>query len=150
MNAAFTGEFSYFHPSTNFKDSTGIIAISVGSNYTFSNSITLQAEVLYNQQRKTISSFADYYKMDLSAKNLSFSKFTAMFQGSYPISPLLNLSLAGMYFPDVEGYFVGPSLTYSLTENLEFSILAQSFTGKFSAGTAQTYNFAFLKMKLNF
>ncbi|MHB9141041.1 MAG: hypothetical protein ACYC25_04115 [Paludibacter sp.] len=149
-NAAFTGEFSYFHPKTNFSDSTGIVAISLGSNYTFNNSLIIQAEVLYNQQRKTISSFTDYYNMDLSAKNLSFSKFTAMLQGSYPISALLNLSLAGMYFPDVEGYFVGPSLTYSLTENLEFSILAQSFTGKFSAGITQTYNFAFLKVKWNF
>lgn len=149
-NVAFTGEFSYFHPKTNFSDSTGIIDISLGSSYTFSNSLTLQAEVLYNQQRKTISSFTDYYNMDLSAKNLSFSKFTAMLQGSYPISPLLNLSLAGMYFPDIEGYFVGPSLTYSLTENLEFSILTQSFTGKFTTGTIQTYNFVFLKMKLNF
>ena len=149
-NAALTGEFSYFHPKTNFSDSTGIVAISVGSNYTFSNLFTLQAEVLYNQQRKTISNFTDYYNMDLSAKNLSFSKFAAMLQGSYPISPLLNLSLAGMYFPDIDGYFVGPSLTYSLTDNLDFSILAQSFTGKFSAGTKQTYNFAFLKMKWNF
>lgn len=149
-NAAFTGEFSYFHPNVNFRDSTGIVSISVGSNYTFGNSLTLQAEILYNQQRKSISGFTDYYNMDLSAKNLSFSKFTAMLQGSYPISPLLNLSLAGMYFPDIDGYFIGPSLNYSLTENLEFSILAQSFTGKFLVGSTQTYNFAFLKMKLNF
>ena len=149
-NAAFTGEFSYFHHTTNFSDSTGIVAISVGSNYTFSNSFTLQAELLYNQQRKSISSFTDYYNMNLSAKNLSFSKFTAMLQGSYPITPLLNVTLAGMYFPDINGYFAGPSLTYSLTENLDFSILAQSFTGKFTAGTIQTYNFAFLKMKWHF
>ncbi|MFA5045261.1 MAG: hypothetical protein WC542_04975 [Paludibacter sp.] len=72
-----------------------------------------------------------------------------MLQGSYPISPLLNLSLTGMYFPDIDGYFVGPSLNYSLTENLVFSILAQSFTGKLSAVITQTYNFAFLKMKWN-
>ena len=149
-NAAFTGEFSYFHPMSNFKDSTGIVAISVGSNYTFSNSFTLQAEVLYNQQRKTINSFTDYYNMDISAKSLSFSHYTAMLQGSYPITPLLNISLAGMYFPDIEGYFIGPSLTYSLTENLGFSILVQSFTGKFTAESAQTYNFAFLKIKWNF
>ena len=149
-NAAFTGEFSYFHPIKNFIDSIGIVAISVGSNYTFSNSFTLQAELLYNQQRKSISSFTDYYNMNLSAKNLSFSKFTAMLQGSYPITPLLNVSLSGMYFPDIDGYFAGPSLSYSLTENLDFSILAQSFTGKFSAGTSQTFNFIFLKVKLNF
>jgi hypothetical protein len=109
----------------------------------------LQAEVLYNQQRKTISNFTDYNNIYLSAKNLSFSKFTAMLQGSYPISPLLNLSLTGMYFPDIDGYFVGPSLNYSLTENLVFSILAQSFTGKLSAVITRTYNFAFLKMKWN-
>ncbi len=149
-NAAFNGEFSYFQPTKRFSDSTNIVAVSLGSNYTFSNSLTLQAELLYNQHQETNSSFTDYYYMDLSAKNLSFSKYTAMLQASYPVSPLLNLSFTGMYFPDIDGYFVGPSLTYFLTENLEASMLAQSFTGKFLAGAAQTYNFAFLKMKWNF
>ncbi|MDD3022123.1 MAG: hypothetical protein PHX61_14260, partial [Alphaproteobacteria bacterium] len=83
-NAAFTGEFSYFHPQKHFSDNTGIVAVSLGSNYTFNNSLTLQAEVLYNQQQKRNNSFTEYYNMDLSARNLSFSKYTAMVQASYP------------------------------------------------------------------
>jgi len=149
-NASFTGEFSYFHPKDYYADSTGIIAVSVGSNYTFNNSLSLQAELLYNQQKKKISNFNDYYQMDLSAKNLSFSEFSFMLQGSYPISPLFNISLSGMYFPDIKGYFIGPSLLFSLTNNLDFSFISQSFTGKFAPNTKETYHFAFLKVKYSF
>ncbi len=149
-NAAFTGELSYFRPKNNFTDTTGVVSASIGSSYTFRNSLTLLTEVLYNQTNTSVTNFSDYYNLNLSAKNLSFSKFTAMLQASYPVTPLFNVSLAGMYFPDLKGVFVGPTLTYSLTDNLEFSLIMQSFSGKFSSNTSQTYNLAFLKMKWNF
>ena len=149
-NASFTGECSYFHPKNHFSDSTGVVAASLGSGYTFSNSLTLQAEVLYNPQKNTTFNLSDYYNLDLSAKNLSFSDLSVLLQGSYPITPLFNVSLAGMYFPDIKSYFVGPTFIYSLSQNLDFSFLMQSFSGKFSSTVNQNYNFAFLKMKWSF
>lgn len=149
--ASFRGEVSYFQPKHNFADTTGILVVSLGTDYTFKNSFMLQFEVLYNQNKGSgISNFADFYNESLSAKNLSFTKITFMLQGSYPITPLLNVSLAGMYFPKLNGIFLGPSFTYSLTNNIDFSIITQSFAGQLVKGQTEHYNFAFLRLKLNF
>ncbi len=149
--ASFYGEISYFQPKHHFADTSGILVASLGSQYTFKNSFMLQFEVLYNQNKSTgFSSFMDFYNMSLSAKNLSFTTFTFMLEGSYPVTPLFNISLAGMYFPKINGIFIGPTLTYSLTNNIDFSIITQSFEGQLAKGNSQNYNFAFLRLKLNF
>lgn len=149
--ASFRGEVSYFHPKQNFTDTTGLLLASLGSEYTFKNAFTIQFEVLYNQNKSLgLSSFADYYNMSLSAKNLSFSEISLMFQGNYPVTPLFNVSVAGMYFPKLNGFFVGPSLSYSLTDNLDFSFIAQSFTGQLEKGHAEYFHLGFLRLKWNF
>ena len=150
-DAAFRGEISYFQPKHNFSDTTGILVVSLGTDYTFKNSFTLQFEVLYNQNKNlVVSNFVDFYNESLSAKNLSFTKVTFMLQGSYPITPLFNVSLAGMYFPKLNGIFLGPSFTWSLTNNLDFSLFVQSFAGQLVKGQTEHFNFGFLRLKWNF
>ena len=149
--ASFRGEVSYFQPKYNFADTSGILVVSLGTDYTFKNSFMLQFEMLYNQNRSSgISNFVDFYNMSLSAKNLSFTKVTLMLQGSYPITPLFNVSLAGMYFPKLNGIFLGPSFTWSLTKNIDFSLITQSFAGQLLKGQTEHFNFAFLRLKWNF
>ena len=133
--SSFRGEVSYFQPKHNFADTSGILVVSLSTDYTFKNSLMLQFEVLYNQNRSSVvSNFVDFYNESLSAKNLSFTKVTFMLQGSYPITPLLNVSLSGMYFPKLNWFFLGPSFTYSITENIDFSLIAQSFAGQLVKG----------------
>ena len=149
--ASFRGEISYFQPKHNFADTTGILIVSLGTDYTFKNSFTVQFEALYNQNRSSgVTSFVDFYNESLSAKNLSFTKVTFMLQGSYPITPLFNVSLAGMYFPKLNGIFLGPSFTWSLTNNLDFSLFVQSFAGQLVKGQTEHFNFGFLRLKWNF
>ena len=149
--ASFRGEISYFQPKHKFADTTGILVVSLGTDYTFKNSFTLQFEVMYNQNRSSgVTNFVDFYNESLSAKNLSFTKVTFMLQGSYPITPLFNISLAGMYFPKLNGIFLGPSFTYSLTNNLDFLLIVQSFAGQLVKGQTEHFNFGFLRLKWNF
>ena len=89
----------------------------------------LQAEVLYNN----VSSNNAYglmamYSAPLSAKNLSISQWNIFTNASYPITPRLNGSLYGMYFVDIQSYYAGLSLEYSVIENLDFSFIAQYFS----------------------
>ena len=35
-----------------------------------------------------------------------------------------------MWFPDLKGYFAGPSIDYSLAENVDFSIFWQHFESR--------------------
>ena len=151
LNASFRGEISYFHPKKNFADTSGVISVSLGSEYAFKNSFVLQVEFLYRKNKSSdIKSFTDYYNMTLSAKNLSFTDYSIMLQGSYPVTPLFNVSLAAMYFPKLNGLFIGPSLSYSLTENIDFSIFVQSFSGEFIVGQTDHFNMGFLRLKWNF
>jgi hypothetical protein len=150
-DAGFYGEFTYFHPKRSLLDTAGVLVFSLGSQYTFSNSLNLQAEFLYNQMRSAgLNSFSDYYNMTLSPKYLSFTTVSLMLQASYPITPLLNISLAGMYFPKLSGLFIGPSCTYSMTDNIDFSLIIQTFNGQTTNGTNEIFSFGFIRLKWNF
>ncbi len=155
--AGFRGEMTYLHPTDNFKDTSGVYYSSISIDYTFSNSLYLQVESLFSvlPDDFNISSFMDYYQGPLTVKNLSFSKWNLFAQVSYPITPLFNLSLAGMYFPDLKGYYAGPTLAYSLNDNMEFSFISQLFSGEFpDAISGEAVNtemfFAFLRYKFSF
>lgn len=148
----FNGEASYFHPQKNFSDTTGLLLVTAGLNYMFSNSLLFTVEGIYNGyfDKLNLSSFSDIYFMPLSVKTTSFSKFSWMGQFSYPIHPLLNASIAAMYFPSFgNSYFINPSLAYSAGNNLEIALFGQSFVGKFN-GNSEKLNMLFLRFRVSF
>lgn len=148
----FNGEVSYFHPQENFKDSTGVTIVSAGLSYMFDNSLNLSFEGNYNGyfDKLNISSFSDLYFMPLSVKTTSYSEFSWFGQLSYPIHPLINGSLAIMYFPSLgNGYFLMPSLSYSVSDNSEFALYGQRFEGKFG-GQYDKMSMIFLRFRFSF
>ncbi len=150
--AGFNGEMTYIHPDENFRDTSGMILSSFSVNYMFSNSLFLQFEGFYNGNFKNMNmnSFTSYYYRPLTVKTLSFSEFSWFGQASYPIHPLLDGNLSLMYFPDIDGFFVNPSLRYSLTNNVQLSAFAQLFEGKFTGTKKERINFIFFRFKWSF
>jgi len=150
----FRGEMSYLHPVKDAGDTTGLFFISVALDYTFPNSLMLQAEGLYNQlPRGSSESFIDFYSRPLSVKDLSFTEYNLFAQASYPFTPLLNGSLAAIFFPRIHGYFLGPSMTCSLGNNLDIALFLQYFKGNFpglSGIEKQSFTMAFVRAKWNF
>ncbi len=154
---SFRGELSYFYPMKNFEDTTGLFFASVSSEYIFSNSFTIQLEALYRQTPKTndVSNFTEFYSGPLSVKKLSFTEYNIFAQANYPVTPLLNATLGGMIFMgEINGYYIGPSLSYSLMDNLDFSVYMQLFNGKFPDDQGikhkQSFNLGFLRFKMSF
>lgn len=153
---SFTGETSYIRPKNNFADTTGVFLMTIGGGYTFENSLYIQVEALYSHFDATvISNFQDFYNQPLSAKNLAFTEYSIFSQVTYPITPLLNGTFSVIYYPKLKGYFLGPSIDYSLGDNLTFSFFVQSFSGKFPAEgldevQKQNINLGFLRFKYNF
>jgi len=130
----FNGEVSYFHPQKNYSDSTGIAIVSTGLSYMFDNSLNISLEGNYNGyfDKLNLSNFNDLYFMPLSVKTTSYSKFSWFAQVSYSIHPLLTGNISIMYFPSLrDGYFLMPSLAYSISDNFEFALYGQRFEGKF-------------------
>ncbi len=153
----FRGELSYLIPKENMADTSGLLITSVSFDYSFANSVGISFEFLYNQQMETggISSFADYYSNSLSIKKLSFTEYNFFARISYPLTPLLNVTFSAMFYPEVKGYFIGPSLEYSFKDNLYFSVFAQHFSAillnkKTNNEERTNLNLFFLRLKYNF
>jgi len=152
---AFRGEMSYFRPKNHFADTTGLFLASVAFDYTLGNSLSFMTEFLYcSDVSSSLQSFQTYYSAPLSVKNLSFVKYNVLVQATYPITPLLSGTLAVMYFPSIRGYYLGPSLSYLASDNIEFSVFVQSFraTVKNELASQQKlrYNLLFIRAKLSF
>lgn len=154
--AGFRGETSYFHPVKNISDTTGMFMASVSLDYIFPNTLMLQGEYLYSS--KPFSSgfgFLDYYSGSLTVKQLAFAEHTFFASGSYQITPIFMASLAGMYYPELKGYFFGPNLSYNVLNNVDLSFFFQYFNSQVrdplnGSLSRQQINLWFLRLKWSF
>jgi hypothetical protein len=146
---SFRGEASWFQPAENFPDTTGTGLFTIGFDKIFKNDIMAQMQLMYCNNSLDISNFTGLYSGNMSAKDLAFSEFSAFGQFSYPLTPLFNLSVAAMWFPEISGYFAGPSMEYSLAENVDFSLIWQHFKGR-TGETDSRINMGFIRVKYSF
>lgn len=130
INTSFRGEASYFRDIEQFQDTTGYLLVSTGLDYTFSNSLTIQAEVLYSQfaKNRKIYNVLQIFGADMNVKNIGFTEWSIFGSLTYPITPLINTSVAGMYFPEWKGFYIGPSFDLSLSDNVSASLIGQVFS----------------------
>ena len=130
-SAGFRGEGTYFHPMEDPSDTTGIFMASVGLDYTFSKGLFLQAEYLYSSN--PLVSLADVtgsFTGQLTVKQLAFTEHTIYTSLSHPFTPLFQVSLAGMYFPQIKGVFAGPSFSFNAFENVDLGLFIQYFNAE--------------------
>ena len=147
MDAGFYGECSWFIPKD--KDLDQSLISSVGANYTFSNSLFIQGEILYSSNLKNPGDFFDFYYKQSDVKSLSLTEWTWFASASYPVTPLLNASFSIMGFPDINSYYLGPGIDYSLLNNLTASLILQYFGGT-PNNTKSESIFGFFRLKYNF
>ncbi|MCB0730024.1 MAG: hypothetical protein KDC88_03225 [Ignavibacteriae bacterium] len=149
LGAGFSGEATYFNSRENIDD---IFVASIGGNYTFSNSLFLMAEFLYNSigsDKKNIQT-SNLFDLEYSAKLLSPAKYSFFFSGQYPITPLLNSSLATIINPIDGSFFINPSLDFSLNEDVYLLISGQVFIGNDLTEWGEYGKFYYLRLKWNF
>ncbi|TVS18579.1 MAG: hypothetical protein EA417_02875 [Gammaproteobacteria bacterium] len=101
--------------------------VSTSVDYMFENGLFVVAEILYNREggRDEFTLLGE----QLSPDNPSFSTYQATTQLRYSISPLLEGSLAAIWYPDESAVFISPALTWSLAQDIDLRILGQFFTG---------------------
>lgn len=156
LNVSFRGEASYFRDLDNFSDTTAYFLISSGLDYTFGNSLWLQGEVLYSgfAEHNKIYSFLQIFSSDMNIKNIGFTKWSIFGSASYPLTPLINLSFAGMYYPDWKGFYLGPSIDLSLKDNLKASLIFQGFSAEledpFGSSDRQNTFIGYARIKYSF
>lgn len=151
-NISFRGEASYFHDLDNFKDTTGALIASMGLDYTFGNSLFIQGEVLYSGFAKNlnISNMMQVFGADMNVKSIGFTEWSLFGSISFPITPLLNVSLASMYYPDWKGFFMGPSFEFSVKDNLSASLIFQGFSIEIENTPRQNTYIGYARIKWSF
>ena len=130
--AAFRGEASYFHANDSAVPVRDQFVASISGDYTFKNSFYIHAGMIYNSDgSRGKAPFSEYiFFSNLSAKNLTPAVTEVLGQVSYPFTPLINGSLAGLINPQDGSYFFGPSFSISLQDNLELMLMGQFFEGR--------------------
>jgi len=148
-STSFRGEASWFESFRNTSREESTVLVTTGFDRIFKDNSMSQIQLMYCNNPLELDDFSSFYSGNLSSKNLAFSKFSAFGQFTWAASPLLNLTLSAMWFPDLEGYFAGPSMDYSLAENIDFSLLWQHFNSEISEKRTRI-NLGFLRLKYNF
>jgi hypothetical protein len=147
---SFRGEVSWFDQYEDFPSGDeGTLLITTGFDKVFKDNSMAQLQVMYCNNPLMLNNFNSFYSGNLSSKDLAFSRFSAFGQFTWALTPLLNMTGSGMWLPDLEGYFAGPSVDYSLAENLDFSFIWQHFNA-IMAGERSNINLGFLRLKYSF
>ncbi len=158
--AGFTGEVSWFRDMEKFADTSGSVVASIGANYTFKNSIFINFSGIYNSSGAIdsvnavgtgfLGSFSNIFSSSLNAKNLTRARLDLFGQISYPATPLINLDLACIFNPyDLSG-FVGPTVNFSLSDNISLGVVGQLFWGQPFTEYGDIGQMFFLDLKWSF
>lgn len=146
---SFRGEASWFHHDVDSLPAKNTLIATTGFDRVFEDNSSIQLQFMYCNNPLELKHLNNLYSGNLSAKDLAFSEYSAFAQFTWAINPLLNATLSAMWLPDLEGYFAGPSLEYSLAENLGFSLIWQHFKSTVTGNKARI-NLVFLRLKYNF
>lgn len=148
--AGFRGELTHFEPAN--KHSFRSTVASVSADYTFKNSLYLHTSVLYNSSGKLgkAGGMDVLFNPDMSAKQLSFARWSLFGQVSKPITPLFSGSFSGILNPSDGSFYVGPALTYSVLNNLELMLTGQLFFGDVGTEFGDIGQLAFGRLKWSF
>lgn len=126
----FSGELTCFYPIDDRDDGGGTITATLHYDYTFKSSLNLQFETLYNGfgADSFSSGIGEIVFQEVSPTNLFPTKLAFFASGGYEVSPLFRVILAGMYGPEGNFFYFGPTLTYSISNALELSGIGQYFS----------------------
>jgi hypothetical protein len=137
--AGFTGELSWFRDKDNFSDTTDVVVASLSADYIFKNQLMVSISCIYNSNGSTdyayknqnsgLGSLNTMFSSSLNVKNLTPSRFDIFGQLSYPATPLINVTFSAILNPFDKSVYLGPSATFSLSDNISLMLVSQIFTG---------------------
>lgn len=146
---SFRGEATLFVPAIKDSGEETMLLTTAGIDRALKDNSMIMVQLMYCTHPPELQDFAMMYAGTLSARNLAFSEFTAFGQYTWAATPLLNLTLSAMWFPDLKGYYAGPSLDFSLAKNWDFSAIWQHFGGDIG-NSATNLNLGFIRFKYSF
>ena len=126
-NVGFKGEFNHYIPENEEENQVSIL--STGIDYSFQNGYYINASYLYQSNGSNEENpFALIgFALGPTAKQLMPSKHSVLLQASKQYSPLFLANLAVIHAVNMNFWFVTPSISYSLRQDLDLSVVGQIF-----------------------
>ena len=148
----FRGEITHFIPRNKADNPVEATVASISGDYTLKNSLYLHVGALFNSHGTTgkAGGMDLLFNPDRSAKHLSLARAELFGQVSYPFTPLLNGSFSGIINPCDHSFYVGPTFTYSLHNNLELMLTGQLFFGDEGTEFGDIGQLAFARLRWSF
>lgn len=148
-NAGFKGEWTYFIPLE--KELVQSFALTFGVDYVFGNGLYGNLAYLYNSNGSIEDDVSGLFSFELSAKNLYPYRHAILVQASYPITSLINTSLAFIYSPvSVHPLFANPTLSISIANNWDLDFVGQIVLNEQNASYKSPLQAVFLRLKLSY
>jgi hypothetical protein len=148
--AGFKGEVSYFHPRSNFSDTSGAVSVSATVDYSFKKGLYISGSYLYSSLGGNTFSPLLFLNRNISAKNLMPFKHSILLQAMKNITPLMNGGFTAIYSPKVNSVIFIPSLAYSISSNWSLDLLGQLFFAEQNNKFKTAGNSVFLRLKWSF
>ncbi|MEX0844200.1 MAG: hypothetical protein WD022_02920 [Balneolaceae bacterium] len=148
--AGFKGEVTYFHPRKKFFDENGHVSASFGSDYMFSNAVYFSTEFLYNGGWNRAVNPVGELMQPPSADDLFIAETGYFVNVSFPINPLTSISGGVLGSFDRKILILIPQISRSLSDNLDFLILAQLLKGSVFTDITNTPNVLFIRLKWSY
>ena len=152
-NAGFKGEATWFHPKHFSSVNKRVLSATMTIDYSFEKPVYVQAGLLYNQHPNPDSlgmgTSGFLLGQQLSPKNLMPSDWSFIAQVNSNITPLFQANLAVIQTVSPAFTFVMPSLSYSLMDNLDLTLLDQSVF-LFTSSKPNSFHSLYLRLKWSF
>jgi len=131
------GECSVFLPQNASVQATlpPAVSASLGYEWSFDGGLFLSGNILYNSEGTANSSFFDLIQQNTSTTVLNNARLLFPFRTTYfvalggPINPLLRLDGGVMTDASFDQLIAISTLSYSLAQNIDISLVSQVFLG---------------------
>ena len=156
--AGFKGEVTYLKPIFDTPTNLAYKQLLIGAvsfDYSFKNSLYLNGSVLYNSKNPIESAIGlgmTTTNANFTMRDLSTYRWSSFVQSAYQFTPLFFGSISVMAFPGTDAIFLNPSLSFSLTQNIDVGLFGQLFfdndplTGNYTSKNPS----GFLRLKWSF
>jgi len=107
------------------------LVASAGINYTANKWYFQFSGLLNTNGTNGPASMGSYmnFNQNINAKNFTRARYSTFGDISYQISPLIKADISAMFNPGDKSLFIGPSVDFSLTQNIGLLFMGQVFIG---------------------
>ncbi len=145
-NVGFKGECSWFSGN---HQTDALWMASPSFDYTFRNDIFASMSFLYKSKNTSAQLMLNNTLLsgNLDVKSLMPNRYSAFAQLSGSFNPILGGNIGAIYAIDLNTIFLMPGITWSVKDNFEILLLAQSFI---SLQASPGFHAIFVRLKWNF